>query len=57
MVESSESRPQSLDLKALSNALQDAGQPWEMAYTSITALDDWLRAMELLAGLVGLEPR
>jgi C1A family cysteine protease len=51
MVGSSESR-QSLDLKALSNALQDAGQPWEMAYTSITALDEDERRIRL-----GVPPR
>jgi C1A family cysteine protease len=53
MADSSErSRPQSLDLKALSNALQDAGQPWEMAYTSITSLDEGERRIRL-----GVPPR
>jgi C1A family cysteine protease len=42
-----ESRPQSLDLKALSDALEGAGRPWEMAYTSITALEESERRVRL----------
>jgi C1A family cysteine protease len=45
MAENAESR--SLDLKALSTALQEAGQPWEMAYTSITALEEDQRRIRL----------
>ena len=36
-----------LDLTELRAALSDAGQPWEMGYTSITALDEAERALRL----------
>jgi C1A family cysteine protease len=53
MADSSErSQAQALDLKELSNALQGAGQPWEMAYTSITSLDEGERRIRL-----GVPPR
>jgi C1A family cysteine protease len=38
---------QSLNLTALSSALEAAGQPWEMAYTSMTALDEDDRRIRL----------
>jgi C1A family cysteine protease len=47
MPDTQDQPPQPLDLTALSNALQDAGQPWEMAYTSMTALDERQRRIRL----------
>ena len=47
MSESMNSRPSSLDLTALTTALEAAGEPWEMAYTSITALEEDERRIRL----------
>ena len=47
MAGSSNSGAQALDLKALSSALQDAGEPWEMSYTSMTALEEKERRIRL----------
>lgn len=52
MADNSAARPRPLDLKALSSALEAAGQPWEMAYTSITALEEDERVLRL-----GVPPR
>lgn len=43
---------QSLNLDALNSALDEAGQPWQMAYTSITALEENERTIRL-----GVDPR
>ncbi|MET9269295.1 C1 family peptidase [Kribbella sp. NPDC003557] len=47
MADNSDPRPRSLDLTKLAEALEAAGQPWEMAYTSITALDEKDRVLRL----------
>jgi C1A family cysteine protease len=46
------SGPRPLELKTLATALEAAGKPWEMAYTSITALEESERLIRL-----GVPPR
>lgn len=47
MADENATAPRSLDLESLRSALLDAGQPWEMGYTSITALDEGERRIRL----------
>lgn len=47
-----ESTPRAINLQSLASALDDAGQPWQMSYTSITALEEDERRIRL-----GVEPR
>jgi C1A family cysteine protease len=52
MTDSPDARPTALDLETLSSALEAAGRPWQMAYTSMTALEEGERRIRL-----GVPPR
>lgn len=52
MADSTQKPPRPLDLTKLTEALAHAGDPWEMAYTSITALTEEERLIRL-----GVPPR
>ena len=52
MPANNESKPRSLDLAALAEALEEEGQSWQMSYTSMTALEEDERRIRL-----GVEPR